>query len=148
LEAQVSPGLSDCLHGTIAWRDVIQPTRIPNLDLLARGKTSRHAGELLLGPATEVLLQESIAEYDLVLWDTAPLFAVHDAANLCAKVDGVLFMARVRHSTVHMIQAALENLEQRNANIFGIVLNAVVPGQLGYYKKYRYKEYGTMLAEV
>jgi capsular exopolysaccharide synthesis family protein len=148
LELPGSPGLSECLHGEVSWRDVIQTTKIPNLELLARGKASRNAGDLLLGPATEMLLQESTAEYDLVLWDTAPLFAAHDAANLCSKVDGVLFMTRVRHSSVHLVRSALEDLARRNANIFGIVLNAVAPGQPGYYNKYRYREYGPVAAEV
>jgi len=144
----VRPGLSDYLQGEIPWREVIHSTKIPTLDLLPRGKVPIGAGDLLLTSATDTLIQESLDDYDIVLWDTAPLFAAHDAANLCSRVDGVLFLARVRHSSVNLVRSALDDLFQRNAKIFGVVLNAVKPGQPGYYHKYRYKEYGAVTAEV
>ena len=148
LESPVSPGLSDCLIGKIDWRDGVQSTKVPNLFLLPRGKVSRNAGDLLLGQTTYSLAQESAAEYDFVFWDTPPLFAAHDAANLCSKVDGVLFMARVRHSSIDLVRSALDELWQRDANIFGMVLNAVAPGQPGYHNKYRYRAYGAAIAEA
>jgi len=147
-DVPLSPGLSDYLQGETSWREVIQSTKIPNLDLLPRGKVPSRVGDLLLAGATDDLIRESLDEYDIVLWDTPPLFAAHDAANLCSRVDGVLFMARVRHSSINLVRSALDDLYQRNAKIFGIVLNAVEPGQHGYYHKYRYKEYGAITAEV
>ena len=136
-------GLSNYLQGEVPWREVVRNTRIPNLDLLPRGKVSGRAGDLLLTAATDYLIQESAAEYDMVLWDTAPLFAAHDAANLSSRVEGILFMARVRHSSVNLVRAALSDLVQRNARIVGIVLNAVKTGSPGHYQKYRYKEYSS-----
>ncbi len=83
----------------------------------------------------------------MVLWDTAPLFAAHDAADLCSRVDGTLFMARVRHSSVAVVRSAINDLTRRNARIVGVVLNAVRSGQPGYYSKYRYKEYSSAVAD-
>jgi len=103
-------------------------------------------GDLLLTAAADYLIQESLMEYDMVLWDTAPLFAAHDAADLCSRVEGILFLARVRHSSVNLVRAALGDLTHRNAKVVGIVLNAVKPGQPGYYSKYRYKEYSSSAA--
>ena len=143
----VKPGLSDYLQGNIAWQEAVKTTKVPNLDLLPRGKVPARAGDLLLTGATDELIQESMLLYDIVLWDTAPLFAAHDAANLCSRVDGVLFLARVRHSSLNLVRAALDDLVKRNAKIFGLVLNAVKPGQPGYYQKYRYKEYITVPAQ-
>jgi succinoglycan biosynthesis transport protein ExoP len=147
-EQPFGSGLSDYLQGRVGWREVVQTTRIPNLDLLPRGKVPARAGDLLLSAAADHLLLESMEEYDLVLWDTAPLFAAHDASNICSKVDGILFMARVRHSSIHLVRAALEDLAQKNAKILGVVLNAVEAGQHGHYHKYRYREYGAVTAEV
>jgi len=148
-EVPVSPGLSEYLQGKVPWREAIQPTHNLNLDIMARGKIFERAGDLLLDHATDVLLQESAAsEYDMIIWDTAPLLAVNDAANLCSKMDGVLFVARVRYSTLNSVTSALDDLSQRNAKIFGIVLNAVEPSQPGYYDKYRYKEYYGTPAEA
>jgi succinoglycan biosynthesis transport protein ExoP len=147
-EQPFSPGLSDYLQGGVSWREVIQATRILNLDLLPRGKVPARAGDLLLSAPADHLILESMVEYDLVIWDTAPLFAAHDASNICSKVDGIIFMARVRHSSVSLVRHALDDLAQKNAKIFGIILNAVKAGQHGHYNKYRYREYGAVTAEV
>jgi len=137
----IGPGLSNFLLGEIAWHEIIYKTNVPNLDVITRGKVPQRAGDLFLVPELDQLLQESLASYDIVIWDSAPLLAANDAANFCSKVEGVLFVARVRHSTISSVRTALDDLSQRNANIFGIVLNAVEPSQPGYYDKYRYKEY-------
>jgi capsular exopolysaccharide synthesis family protein len=139
----IKPGLSNYLMGEVHWKEVVRRTKIPNLDLLTRGKITSRVGDLLLTAAADYLIQESLADYDMVLWDTAPLFAAHDAADLCSRVEGVLFMARVRHSSVNLVKSALGDLTHRNAKIVGLVLNAVKAGQPGYYSKYRYKEYSS-----
>jgi tyrosine-protein kinase Etk/Wzc len=144
----LSPGLADVLQEQVSWREAVKKTNLDNLDIIPRGKSPQHAGDLLLGGATDVLLQESAAEYDLVLWDSAPLFATDDAANLCCRVDGIVFVARVRHSTIHSVRAALEELTQRNARIFGVVLNAVTSNHPGYYDRYRYTEYYKAAVDV
>jgi capsular exopolysaccharide synthesis family protein len=139
------PGLADFLQSppesNLEWQSLVKATRLPNLDVLTRGKTPARAGDLLLTNAIDELNESAMLLYDIVLWDTAPLFAAHDAADLCSRVDGVIFLARVQHSTVNLVRSAIEELSQRNAKIFGIVLNAVKPGHLSYYQKYRYKEY-------
>jgi capsular exopolysaccharide synthesis family protein len=147
-DLSVGPGLSDYLRTEISWRDVVQSTNILGLDVMTRGKVPSGAGDLLLSSAIDSLIQETSLEYDIVLWDTAPLFAAHDAADLCSRMDGVLFLARVRHSSLNLVRSALDDLRQRNAKIFGVVLNAVKSGQPGYYHKYRYKEYSSVAAEV
>jgi capsular exopolysaccharide synthesis family protein len=137
----VSPGFSDCLANGVGWRSAVHATKIANLDLLPRGKIVRGVGDLLLGPGVDALLQESVAEYDMVLWDSAPILAADDASNLCGRVDGVLFVVRLRVSSLHAVLSALDELGQREAHIAGIVANAVKADQPGYYNRYRYKDY-------
>jgi capsular exopolysaccharide synthesis family protein len=136
-----TPGLSNYLRGEISWPEIVQETKVANLNLIPRGKFVDRTGDLLVGSATDLLFQESPAAFDIVLWDSAPLLASNDAANLCSKVDGILFVARVRRSTVRTVRSALEDLSQRNAKILGFVLNAVEYQKPGYSGKYRYKEY-------
>jgi succinoglycan biosynthesis transport protein ExoP len=142
----IKPGLSNFLMGEVPWKEVVRETKVPNLHLLPRGKIMTRVGDLLLTAACDYLIQESLMEYDMVLWDTAPLFAAHDAADLCSRVEGILFLARVRHSSINLVRAALGDLTHRNAKVAGIVLNAVKAGQPGYYSKYRYKEYSSSTA--
>jgi capsular exopolysaccharide synthesis family protein len=137
----VSPGFSECLVQEIHWRDAVQRTKIANLDLLARGKIFRGAGDLLLGPGIDTVLQETLNDYDMVIWDSAPILAADDASNLCGRVDGVLFVVRLRISSVHSVLSALEELSQREAHVAGLVANGVEANQPGYHNRYRYKDY-------
>jgi capsular exopolysaccharide synthesis family protein len=137
----VSPGFSECLVQEIHWRDAVQRTKIANLDLLARGKIFRGAGDLLLGPGIDTVLQETLNDYDMVIWDSAPILAADDASNLCGRVDGVLFVVRLRISSVHCVLSALEELSQREAHVAGLVANGVEANQPGYHNRYRYKDY-------
>ncbi|HEY0257972.1 MAG TPA: polysaccharide biosynthesis tyrosine autokinase, partial [Candidatus Methylacidiphilales bacterium] len=136
-----SPGLSEYLRKEVTWPEVVRETNVPNLSLMPRGKSLYHAGDLLLSSATDALLQESVAAYDIVLWDSAPILAAHDAANMCSKLDGILFVVRARSSSLGSVRLALKDLAQRNAKIIGFVLNGVEHNQPGYHDKYRYKEY-------
>jgi capsular exopolysaccharide synthesis family protein len=137
----ISPGLADYLLGRFSWRDVVHTTQLTNLDVILRGKVPHRAGDLFLHSEIDQLIEESRAEYDMVLWDTVPLLAANDAANLCSRIEGVLFVARVRYSTTNSVHTALDELSKRNAKILGVVLNAVEPNQPGYHDKYRYEEY-------
>jgi capsular exopolysaccharide synthesis family protein len=141
-EAPISPGLSDYLQQKVSWREVVQRTKFSGLDLITRGKTPHHAGELLLSVLIDLLFQESGAEYDMVLCDSAPLLAADDTSNICSRVDGVIVVIRVNHSSIHAINGAMNILTHRNAKIFGLVLNGVQENQPGnYYDRYRYKDY-------
>jgi tyrosine-protein kinase Etk/Wzc len=143
----LDPGLSSYLRNEIRWADAVQKTPVANLDIITRGKVYFRAGDLLLGSNVDTLIRETAAKYDIVLWDSAPLLAAHDAANLCSKINAVLFVARVRHSSINSVRTALDDLAQRNAAIFGVVLNGVQPNQPGYYNKYRYKDYYEVVSE-
>ncbi len=141
-EVPISPGLSDYLRQKSSWREVIQPTKFPGLDVITCGKTPRHAGELLLTTLVDSFIQEAASEYDMILWDSAPLLAVDDTANICSKLDGIIVVIRVNHSSIHALSGAMNILTQRNAKIFGLVLNGVKENQPGnYYDRYRYKQY-------
>jgi capsular exopolysaccharide synthesis family protein len=142
-EVPSTPGLSEYLEGQVAWQEVMQKTKIPTLDLLPRGIIPDYPGELLLSHQADVLFQESVAHYDVVLWDSAPLLAADDAANMCPKVDALLFVVRSRTSSVRAVRTALEILSRRSSKLLGIILNAVQPNQPGYYARYRYKNYYT-----
>jgi capsular exopolysaccharide synthesis family protein len=140
-ELPSSPGLSECLESQIPWPEAVQKTKVPTLDLLARGAIPNYPGELLLTEQADLLFQESVAHYDMVLWDSAPLLAADDASNMCPRVDALLFVARARVSSMRAVRSALEILSRRSTRLIGIILNAVQPNQPGYYARYRYKDY-------
>jgi len=141
-DTSISPGLVDYLRQKVSWRELVRHTKYSGLDLITCGKSPHHAGELLISSLVNSLIQESSSEYDMVLWDSAPLLVADDTSNICSRVDGVIIVIRINHSSIHSIGAALNILAQRSAKVFGIVLNGVKEDQPGnYYDRYRYKQY-------
>jgi Mrp family chromosome partitioning ATPase len=71
--------------------------------------------------------------------------AADDASTLAPRVDGVLFVIRAEQTSARVARASIDLLRQRNANILGLVFNAVRSGAGDYYHYYdRYKDYHTV----
>lgn len=135
-----APGLNEVLSGQTAWRDAVQPTSTPNLSLLPRGSASSAPGELFLKPAMQELIRALAAEFDFVLFDTAPVMAADDVTTLAPHVEGVLFVIRADFTSARVARAALESLYQRDAAVLGLAFNAVRANSADYYY-YRYRDY-------
>ena len=134
------PGLAEVLGGQTDWRKVIQPTRYKNLFFLSAGEPAGHPGELIFSAACENMMEELRKEFEVVIFDTAPVLAVDDTPSLAPKVDGTLVLYRAGRTSCRLMRNSLEALYSRNAKVLGIIFNGVDPKQpeYGYYK---YTEY-------
>ena len=134
------PGLAEVLGGQTEWRKVIQATRYPNLCFLSAGEPTSHPGELIFSAACENMMEELRKEFEMVIFDTAPVLAVDDTPSLAPKVDGTLVLYRAGRTSCRLMRNSLEALYSRNAKVLGIIFNGVDPKQpeYGYYK---YTEY-------
>lgn len=134
------PGLAEVLGGQAEWRKVIQPTRYKNLFFLSAGEPTSHPGELIFSAACEHLMEDLRTEFEVVIFDTAPVLAVDDTPSLSPKVDGTLVIYRAGRTSCRLMRNSLEALYSRNAKVLGIIFNGVDPKQpeYGYYK---YTEY-------
>ena len=81
----------------------------------------------------EKFLQESAAEYDYVLIDTAPVMAADDVTSLAPRVDSVIFVVRAEYTSSRVARAALDMLYQRKARVLGLVFNSVRATMGDYY---------------
>ncbi|MEI6076737.1 MAG: polysaccharide biosynthesis tyrosine autokinase [Verrucomicrobiota bacterium] len=123
------------------WRKLTQPTRLPNLRLLPRGKVQKHSTEFFFAADMQNFIKEAASEYDFVILDTPPVMAADDAATLAPRVDGVIFVIRAEQTSARIARASLDLLHQRKAKILGVVFNAVRPGVGDYHYYDRYKDY-------
>ena len=135
-----TPGLSEALNGKTPIAKTIVPTFTPNLFLIPRGETLHNPGELFVKPSTHSLIAELAAQYDYVIFDTAPVMAADDVTSLSPHVEGVLFVVRANYTSGRVARAALDLLYQREINVLGLVFNGVQTRSNEYYY-YRYKEY-------
>src|SRR5437773_7983081 len=69
------PGVSEALAKGLNWAEATQPTKVPNLSLLARGAITHRSSELFIQPVTEKFLKDASEKYDYLIVDTAPVMA-------------------------------------------------------------------------
>ena len=135
-------GLSGYLGSNIAFETIVQPTNVPNLDIIPAGRVPANPHELLGSPRMQELLADLRQRYDRILIDTPPVSAVSDALILLPKTDGVLFVVQFGTVTRDFIVRTLQKLHNCNANLLGAVLNNVELKRYRYYYPYhgRYTE--------
>lgn len=133
-------GLSNVLRGECPWKSTVQTTKYPTLFLIPRGPVTNQSGELLLRPELEKLLEEFKAEYDLVIFNTAPILATDDTPTLAPHFDGALMVVRAQFTSAKLTQNSLNALYQRQVNVLGLILNCVDTETPDYYY-YRYPKY-------
>jgi polysaccharide biosynthesis transport protein len=135
------PGLCEVLAEDIGWEQTVVSTKTPNLSLVPRGRTSQRSSELFISNKTEAFLKDAATKYDYVIVDTAPVMAADDVTSLAPHIDGVVFVIRAEHTSGRVARAALDLLYQRQANVLGLVFNAVHPRSSDYYYYYKYEDY-------
>ncbi len=135
-------GLTNVLLGEMDWREaVVTPDEQPNLRILPAGPPSRRAGDLV-GRGLHDLMEEALAEYDLVILDGPPLLGFAEPLQMATTVDGVVVVTRAGATNRQQVATVLATLNRLRANVLGLVLNQVHRGMsdsytyYGYYGKY------------
>ncbi|MEW6305542.1 MAG: polysaccharide biosynthesis tyrosine autokinase [Verrucomicrobiota bacterium] len=134
-------GLSEVLAGELNWSDAVHPTEIKNLDVVSTGRLPSNPGELLIGPVTAEFIKEAREEYDHILFDCPPLTAIDDTFCLVNLSDGLLFIVKAGQTSMRFAKNALANVQQRGAEVIGIVLNGITTDHPSYYYNYYYHAY-------
>ncbi len=136
----VSPGMTEVLRGSLHWRDAVQETSTSNLHLVARGEVFNQTSEMLLSKKAEEVLHEMGAEYDYVVFDSAPVLVADDTGSFAPKLDTVLFVVRMSSTMARLTSKALDSLYERQVNVGGVILNRASTS-LKEYTYYNYASY-------
>ena len=148
LQLPQSPGLSAVLAGMATWSQQVvhvdvsrlrldgAPVRgeSPHFSVLTGGQTPPNPQALLSSSEMGELMTDLRGSRDVVFFDTPPLGSLTDAVPLASRVDGVLLVAHLQHTTRDGLRKTCETLSGLNANVLGTVL--VGGGRLavaGYY---------------
>ncbi len=137
-------GLSSVLTGTTSVADAIVTTAQSNLDLMPAGPVPPHPSELLSSGLMQELMQQWRQEYDYIVIDSPPVLSVTDAVLLSVKMDTVVLVVRAGQTTTMALRRARDLLQFVQANLMGVVVNAVdlsSPDYYYYYSGYRYSGY-------
>lgn len=125
----------------------LQDTGVENLQLLPCGPLPPNPAEVLGSERMGALIDTLLAKADLVIFDSAPVLVVTDAAVLAARLrdSGVLLVTDVGKTRRGLAKRAVEELQRVHANVLGVVANRISThaGSEYYYQYYQdYAEQG------
>ncbi|MDD2213489.1 MAG: CpsD/CapB family tyrosine-protein kinase [Oscillospiraceae bacterium] len=117
------PGLTNYLVQSLPREEIIQSTRIPNLQLISSGTTIPNPSEILASPEMQKFLATLGAEYDFIILDSPPINAVIDAVSLSSLADGYVLVVRSGVTQTNELDRAILALEKAQTKILGLILN-------------------------
>ena len=129
-------GLSNYLTGT-AGKSIINKGPHENLFIVPSGPIPPNPYELLNSKRMASLLDNLSQEFDVIICDTAPSLSVSDSRLLSHLFDGLVMVTMAGKTTYPMAMACIKSLQDVNAKMLGILVNAVqVADQEDYYRYY------------
>jgi Mrp family chromosome partitioning ATPase len=103
--------------------EVIQPSPLPNLDLICIGQYDRQ----IISPFDSLefsnFLEETRKHYHFVLLDSAPALRSGQTRNISSKVDGVIVVAEANKTRWQVVAELKRQLESDEARLVGSFLN-------------------------
>ena len=123
----------------------ILETGVENLSLLPAGNLPPNPSELLGSKRMSFLMSNLKKRFDTLIIDSPPILPASDAILLAPQTDGVILVVKSGMMNREMVKKAVEQVRLSQANLLGVVLNAVDTKREGYYKyyhKYYSKYYG------
>jgi capsular exopolysaccharide synthesis family protein len=133
-------GLTLALNDVLSVSQVVQPTAVEQLDLIAAGPLMANPAELLASPQLGLILSELKQTYDLVIIDSSPILAVTDPAIIGASVDGMVLIAQPSALKRRDAELTRELLKGLGTLVLGTVINRInhQEGKAGYGYGYGY----------
>ncbi len=122
-----APGLSNVLRGEIPLEQAVRATFKNNLSVVNAGKPVTGSTDLLASDAFAASMAALRESHDIIVLDTPPVLGLAETSVLQRHVDGVLLVIADNGTPKSSIQAAIEILRGRGANVLGFILNRAKP---------------------
>jgi succinoglycan biosynthesis transport protein ExoP len=132
------PGLSECLQEICEWKDIVQSSSVPGLDIIVCGERPLNPAELLSSDRMRRIIEEAKRQYDIVIVDSPTLLNMADSRILASYVDSVVLVVRSRATPKLLAKQACANVRGAGATFIGAVLNQLEIGD----SEYSYSYYG------
>lgn len=141
------PGLTELLAADGLVAGTGRRTNIEGLSLITAGALPTDPSKLVGSARMRTILAKFAESFDVIVVDSPPVLPVADAAILATLADGALLVVRAGATNRKAAQLAVQQLEDVDARLLGVVLNdpkAQVPiyDEYGYASYYSYGEKG------
>jgi capsular exopolysaccharide synthesis family protein len=130
-ELPPSPGLAGHICDGIPLAEAIQPTKYGKLSVLAAGRPSIEAADVIASSHMRRIISEMRDRYPdrYVIVDAPPVLATPEAISLSVMVDGVILVVRAGRTARASARQALKLLPREK--VIGVVLNGAEIGRGG-----------------
>lgn len=123
--------------------DIIQKTKMENLNVITSGPIPPNPSELLMSERMEDLINNLKKEYDYIILDSPPLGLVSDALELTKFADATIYMVRQNYTTKGMFTLINDKYKTGEIKNVSFVLNFFEEkAHYGYGYGYGYGAYG------
>lgn len=116
-------GLSNYLVGQIGIEEAIKKTYLTNLDITTSGSIPPNPSELIASNQMKRFMEDAMAKYDVVIFDTPPILVVTDATLIANQCDGTVIVVRAKKNDLKDVLKVKEQLSFADANLIGAILN-------------------------
>ena len=158
LGVETSPGLSDILLGNLEWRktlkgiidlvmgeitldEVMITPGLDNLHFITSGAIPPNPSELIDSERFDRFVKKARDEFDIIIFDRAPILSAVDAAIIGAKTDGVLLLYRVGAVSRGLLKRAMNQMVQVKSHVVGVILNGMRPELSPDFEDYKHYKY-------
>ena len=137
------PGVTNYLSGqTDNYHSLVKPSEIENLSILTSGLIPPNPSEMLGSKKMSQFIKILESDWDIVLFDSPPLVAVTDATMISKEIDSIILVIKAGQTDKKAFHHTISNLNNIDAPLDGIVMNAVTSkSNYGSYYYYYYHQY-------
>ncbi|MCY0905728.1 polysaccharide biosynthesis tyrosine autokinase [Arthrobacter sp. H14-L1] len=116
-------GLTTVLAGSAELAEVIEPWG--NIHVLPAGIVPPNPVQLTTSEAMAATVKTLTEDYDIVVFDSAPLLPVSDSLALTRITDGALVVLKSNSTRRGQLRSAVDAVEAVNGHVLGLILNRV-----------------------
>ena len=136
LNAHPRGGLYAVLSEDLTLDQAVVETSQPNLYFLDSEPHIPNPADIIASRRFAKLMEQLRAEYRYVVFDTPPVGAFIDAAEVGHLADGAVFVIRENFTKRSEVVAAVEQLRKAEVNVLGTVMNCCESDSSEYYYAY------------
>ena len=125
LGVQLKPGFAEYVRGEATLPDVVRQDPRSPLHAVPAGAVDSAPATLIRSEQVRTLLLALSAAYDLVIVDSAPIFAIADTRILSKHVDNTILIVRWRKTRRANVIHALRQLAHVGSDVGGVALSMV-----------------------
>ena len=125
-------GLTDVLVDNKKIDECLQSTELNNLKVLTSGSRCTNTTALLGSQKMKNLVSELKEKFDLLIFDSSPLYPLADSVLLSSYVDGTILVVKAGSTRRGIVQRAVNTLKDTKVKMLGTILNQVEDNFKGY----------------